>query len=163
MTSPGPSRARERIKNWFPKLSNSDFELNSSKDRRYNCIAFAAEDTERWWQPLPFSFLKKTPFEMERYWPDEAPNNKTPEAYIIAFECLGYEKCKNSRHEKGYKKVAIYTNNKGQVEHMARQIKTGKWVSKLGKAEDIIHENLTDIEGEVYGNVEQIMKKDISK
>jgi hypothetical protein len=38
---------------------------------------------------------------------------------------------------------------------------TGKWSSKLGKAEDIEHDTPDDVAGGVYGEVVQILKRSV--
>jgi hypothetical protein len=78
---------------------------------------------------------------------------------------FGYRKCASPVFEFGYQKVAVYANALG-VTHMARQHFLGRgWLSKLGAEEDIVHENVTDVEGDVspmanqYGVVDQYMKR----
>jgi hypothetical protein len=46
---------------------------------------------------------------------------------------------------------------------IARQLSNGKWTSKLGQDEDIEHENLEGLVGEIYGSVVCIMKKTINR
>lgn len=43
--------------------------------------------------------------------------------------------------------------------HVARQLDDGKWTSKLGSNEDIIHHTLDGLEGEKYGQVTTIMTR----
>jgi hypothetical protein len=35
----------------FPRLSSENHHVTSPESRDYNCVAWAAEDTTRWWQP----------------------------------------------------------------------------------------------------------------
>ena len=54
---------------------------------------------------------------------------------------FGYEECNTPDLEHGYRKVAIYAKD-GIPTHAARQLDSGKWTSKLGKAEDVEHDAL---------------------
>ena len=53
-------------------------------------------------------------------------------------------------------KIALYAKIVDQVEevtHAARQLPCGKWTSKLGDSEDIVHPKLDILEGPAYGGV----------
>jgi hypothetical protein len=78
---------------------------------------------------------------------------------------FGYYACDNPSFELGYQKVAIFANALG-VTHMARQHLLGRgWLSKLGSAEDVLHQLATDVEGDYaatangYGLIAQYMKR----
>jgi hypothetical protein len=43
--------------------------------------------------------------------------------------------------------------------HLAKQLDSGGWTSKLGKDEDIWHDNLEALEGPAYGTVGKIFRK----
>lgn len=43
--------------------------------------------------------------------------------------------------------------------HVARQLTDGKWTSKLGQLEDIVHSTVDAIAGSDYGEVIQFMKR----
>ena len=135
-----------RIRDLFPSLRN--FKITSDTDPRYNCIAWAAQDTQHWWQPAP-----------DFYWPLDVTFDATEAGCVAAFESLGYISCDNGDPECGFEKVAIYESHNGGVSHMARQLPSGKWTSKLGQLEDIEHENPDELEGEQYGTVTQYMKR----
>jgi hypothetical protein len=78
------------------------------------------------------------------YWPEGVPRSETVEAFIQAYRTLGYEICDSPALEPGVEKIAIYVNNRVDREptHAARQLPSGKWTSKLGRAEDIEHDAL---------------------
>jgi len=61
--------------------------------------------------------------------------------------------------EIGFEKVAIYARD-GTPLHAARQITSGKWVSKLGPREDIEHD-LHGLAGNIYGSVAVILVRPI--
>ena len=64
--------------------------------------------------------------------------------------------------EPNIEKVALFGSG-FLYSHAARQLSTGKWTSKLGKAEDIEHDSPDDVAGGVYGEVVQFMKRAIKR
>lgn len=130
----------------FPRLTAVNHRITSPQTPIYNCIAWAAGDTECWWQPGGF-------------WPISSP----PGEYGLwvleqAFEKLGFEQCADGRLEAGFEKVALYGST-FEFTHAARQLPNGKWTSKLGKAEDIEHETPDDVAGGLYGQLIQFMRR----
>lgn len=113
-------QADASIKANFPNLQDDEYEVTSAQSREYNCIAWAAEDTENWWWPS-----------VDDRWPDEVPRVNTVDNFILAFQRLGYEVCDDGDFEAQYEKVALYANANGP-QHMARQLASGAWTSKLG-------------------------------
>jgi hypothetical protein len=111
----------------YPNLKNTEYTVTSPRTQEYNCFAWVAGDQERWWQPTP---------EDEFYWVQGVPMEETLSAYIQAYQTLGYVACDNSDLEKGYEKIALYTDNEGTPLHAAKQLLTGKWSSKLGDLEE---------------------------
>ena len=81
-------------------------------------------------------------------------------AYIAAFHTLGYVPCADGSLEEGFEKVAIYQSLSGYVVHMARQLPTGRWTSKIGSLEDIEHASPAELEGREYGTVVQYMRRE---
>jgi hypothetical protein len=135
---------------YFPNLAASDAEKKSPDVPDYNCIAWAAgEVNKRWW-----------PRASGCYWPPGIRADSTLEAFIEAFNTLGYVSCVGGDLELGYEKVAIYTFN-NQVKHMARQLSNGRWSSKLGEYENIEHEldDLTSNHSDGYGEVTAFMRR----
>lgn len=135
----------------FPGLRSCVWRITSPESDNYNCIAWAADDTSRWWEPT-------TPF----HWPVEVPRKYTLTAYRMAFEALGYEVCGNRQLEPGYEKIAIY-GLAGEPEHAAKQMPDGSWSSKLGYLNDIVHAKLEALEGADYGFVEVVMRRPLRK
>ena len=95
---------------------------------RYNCVAWAAEDEEHWWWP-----------DEDSYWPEGVPREETIAALVAAFEKLGFVSCNDPLLEAAYEKVAIYAAPDGIPTHVARQLPSGLWSSKLGQLQDIEH------------------------
>ena len=71
----------------FPNLRTSTFCKTSEATSEYNCVAWAAGETDRWW--WPDSTRKK-------FWPRKARREVTMEAFVEAFQSLGYEQCESS-------------------------------------------------------------------
>jgi len=147
------TEASERIKGWFPALADDNFRITSDQTERYNCVAWADGRDDRWWEP--------TSGGSGYYWPDDqsVPNTDTIEAAIALFRWLGYEECDiaDAAPEEGWVKIAIYGDAEAFT-HVARQ-EGGKWSSKLGPFEDILHDTLEVLAGAQYGRVVKIMKK----
>jgi hypothetical protein len=75
------------------------------------------------------------------------------------FMTLGYENNgMDTNPEPGFEKVALFSDGLYYT-HAARQLASGKWTSKLGKAEDIEHDTPDDLAGGVYGDVVQVMRR----
>lgn len=132
------------IEHIFPAIKKHGYQITSPSTSSYNCIAWAVGNDLRWWWPDPL---------MTSYWPHDIPREETITTFIEAFATLGYTKCNDETYEVGYEKIAIYINQQGIPTHAARQLKNGKWTSKLGKLQDIEHNNLEGLAGNEYGIV----------
>ena len=136
------------IERGFPGLLLKGYKITSPINALYNCIAWAAGNKNYWWEPTNGAGY---------YWPPNIPREYTLDAYVQAYQTLGYEECDNYALERGIEKVAILVKN-GIPQHATRQLKSGKWTSKLGRNKDISHE-LSGIEGRSYGQVAVILKR----
>lgn len=144
-----------KLESVFPQLNSKNYRLASPADGTYNCIAFAANDTQSWWWPTekPIGGY---------YWPPGAPREETLEAFKVAFETLGYKECQDGDLEPQAEKVALYVNPDGTPSHAARQLPSGDWVSKLGPNVDIEHVHPDAVgggEGHGYGRVALYMAR----
>jgi hypothetical protein len=83
-------------------------------------------------------------------------------AFILAFATKEYEPCDNGALEAGYEKLVIYVDSSQTPTHMARQLRSGKWTSKLGELEDIEHQTLRQLEEGVYGIAIQYLRRPIA-
>jgi hypothetical protein len=133
----------------FPNLTAANSRPTSPRDKGYNCIAWAAGDTERWWWPDK---------ENQNYWPPTVPREETIEAFLRAYELQGYTQRSDPAVEPGRQKVAIYTDRNGVPTHAARQLPDGWWASKLGREIDIEHE-FSALDGPAYGTVAVILAR----
>ena len=156
--------APAREKN-FPNLTKNLYEVVDDETDAYNCIAFAAGDKTRWWEPDPYGVY---------YWP--IPRREyTVSCYVELFESLGYKKCKCSIRWRGIERVALYYDPVGSPQmppnsptHAAKQFPNGRWRSKLGAWELIEHKGLTCLNGTdatgsrtSYGEPFQLFKRPI--
>lgn len=139
---------KREIENWFPQLTETDYTITSPETPEYNCIAWAACDSEAWWWPDPFNIA---------FWPSDIPREETLEAFIKAYNALRYVLCNTHDYEEGFEKIALYEKN-GKPSHAARQLNNGRWTSKLGKLEDIEH-TLEGLYGQEYGSLAIVMKR----
>ena len=139
------SKINELIGN-FPNISMENSTKTSEVDRRYNCIAWAAGATKRFWWPGPNS-----------YWPSEVPREVSLASFVAAYETLGYQTADDFSFVDGIEKIAIYLLN-GKPTHASRQLDSPRWTSKLGKNIDISHE-LNALNGPVYGRPEIAMQR----
>ncbi len=142
-----PENLFERL---FPALKGVEFEVTSPRDRRYNCVAWAAGDLRRWWWPA------ESPFS---YWPVGIEREESLENFVQVFATLGYEAADSGDYEPGFEKVAIFASRDGVPTHMARQVADGSWTSKLGGLEDIRHGEVNGVAGSEYGNVIAFLKR----
>ena len=140
----------EHIQALFPKLQRAPFRVTSPPDPAYNCIAWAAGDTNDWWWPL------ENP--EDAYWPEGVLRTRTLESFRDVFATLGYTVCAGERSEVDADKIALFADGLGIPTHAARQLPNGRWTSKLGSGEDIEHE-LHDLEGDLYGKVVLVMRR----
>lgn len=137
------------IDHHFPRLRSTGFSVSSPATIDYNCIAWAAGDIGRCWWPDSNNI---------GFWPHTAPRAETIEAFVGAFETLGYSLCGSAEHEIGFEKIAIYVDRDQMPTHGARQLDSGLWTSKLGDFEDIEH-TLDGLEGPTYGKVAAVMRR----
>jgi hypothetical protein len=139
----------------FPKLKADGARKTSESTQQYNCIAWSAErDVHWWWEPVP-----REPWER---WPEGVPDDYSFDSFVILFEKLGYEKCDNHRLESDFEKVALYSDARGFT-HVASQLASGAWTSKLGPLEDIEHNSAEALEGASYGQVKQVLRRAIKQ
>jgi hypothetical protein len=138
-----------RIESLFPGLQGSAFLVTSPATRDYNCVAWAANDSARWWWPDLDNDAA--------HWPTGVPVEETVEAFVQAFATLGFSRFESETPEPGFEKVALFAQG-GTPTHVARQLPSGRWTSKLGQREDIEHD-LHAISGDIYGSVVLILRR----
>jgi hypothetical protein len=113
----------------FPNLGR--WLKTSERDPDYNCAAFAAGEQQQRWDPFPPGVY---------YWPSGVNRSYQIADFIEAYKTRGYSVCADGSLKTDREKIVIYTNQYGSVEHVARQLSDGRWTSKIGDEEDIVHE-----------------------
>src|SRR5579871_5278130 len=103
---------------------------------------------DRWWWPDPLG---------AGYWPNGIARTETQEAFVAAYATVGFAPTTDDSLQPGVEKIAVYAKG-GKPTHAARQLPSGRWTSKLGRAEDIEHD-LSALAGDVYGTVAFILQR----
>lgn len=130
---------------------SGDYEQRSPVDAAYNCVAFAAGDTGRYWSPLVAGGYS---------WPADALKEDTVGGAMAALACVGYVECEDPAFEVGYEKVAIFAKGERPT-HAARQdTESELWLSKLGTEYDIAHASLEEVGGKEYGEPVKYMRRE---
>lgn len=135
----------------FPLLANDpNFIITSKQTPDYNCIAWAADVSNAWYQPIDNPPIQ---FDGVKYdWPFDLPNDKSLATYKCLFENKRYVECSNFDFDVNFKKIALYIDPVTNFcTHAARQLRNGHWTSKLGREFDIQHSDPTLIAGGLYG------------
>jgi len=130
----------------FPGLVGSGYQVTSPFDPSYNCIAWAAGDNSKWWEPDPMETC---------YWPDAAPRDYRLPSYRAVFASLGFTVTENDEFSEHEDRVALFAKGDTPT-HAARQLSAQSWTSKLGKNVDISHP-LESLCGDLYGDVTLLM------
>ena len=126
-----------RLTDWLPGLRSSEFSITSPPTDDYNCIAWAVGETARWWSPIDDD-------DDDHYWPAGLPRYSedapvSVEDVASALAMVGFTECQGAEAEDGYEKIAIFADE-DEFTHVARQLPTDRWTSKLGESWDIEHE-----------------------
>jgi hypothetical protein len=144
------AKARAWIEATFPNLRGAGWTIVSPYQPGYNCIAWAGhDDGDRWEPDIAF-------------WLADIPRDTKPGTLIQLFSALGYEVCDTHDFEQGFEKVAIYLDDaRYNFRHVARQVESGQWASKLGSWEDIEHPSVSGLEGAspAYGTARIFLKR----
>lgn len=136
----------------FPALTHLNHKITSPVDLSYNCIAWALDDTTRWWWPDAMGV---------RFWPPNIARQETIAAFEEMLQQQGYSRCLRRTVERGLEKVALFVRA-GVPKHLAKQTTKGKWSSKLGEVEDIEH-SLDALDGPEYGAVHQVYSRPVQE
>lgn len=141
------SSSNKELESVFPGLSSTAYKITSKFDPKYNCIAWAAGDSNKWWEPDPMG---------QYYWPDNAPRDYNISSYQKAYEAIGFVLSEETSANPESTTIALFSKD-GQGSHASRQIADDEWTSKLGKNVDISH-SLRALCGKCYGVVSIFMR-----
>lgn len=137
------------FENDWPNLKPHNREITSGQTPDYNCVAWSVGKTLVWIWPDD---------DMQYAWPITIPRNESVDAFIRFYATIGYQVCGNADLEVGYEKVAIYVDGQDTT-HVARQLDTGHWTSKLGDLVDIRHNELSNLADGIYGTVARVVRR----
>lgn len=166
-----PDKLPPSLRKVVPNLTDDGHSVRSDRVDTYNCVAWAGGDAKRWGWPDAAR---------RHYWPKRAPREETVGAFIAAFRSRHYRPCDDDRLVAGIEKVALFVHTPESAEfwstgdldaaeipgtpsHMARQLESGAWTSKLGESYDIEHHELHALEGPGYGRLECILARPARK
>jgi hypothetical protein len=135
--------SEESLETDFPGLVGTRYERASPISFNCNCFGFAIGRNE-WW-------------ESGVNWPSGVPDD-TVEGWVTVLRQQGYSKCDDGMLADAFEKVAVYSQGI-EATHVAHQLETGQWESKLGWGIDIKHETLAALEGDNYGNVAVFLQR----
>ena len=123
----------------FPRLKGSGYAITSDKADRPNCIGWALQSS------LYFDPVGVGGGFGGYYWPSGIRADDSAESWRQLFEMFGFEECPTNDVEADTEKIAIYIGSDGEQSHVARQLPSGHWTSKMGNLEDIQHTTLDDL------------------
>lgn len=127
----------------LPNLTTA--QQTSPEDQDYNCVAWALGLRAFWWPKPPPDY----------YWPPGIELEETRTAFTKVFSAFGYQPeplvSASAMSPTEFERVAFF-ELEGTVTHVARQLESGAWTSKLGVRIDIRHE-LQELVGTAYGRV----------
>ncbi len=136
------------LEQFFPKLTPGAWRVTSPASAAYNCFAWAAGQSDLWWEPDAGG---------DSFWPEGVAPARTPAALAEAYATFGFVPAPDGEPEDGFEKIALYARD-GLATHAARQVGPGRWTSKLGPLEDVEH-SLDGLAGSAYGSVIQFLKR----
>lgn len=114
----------------LPGLQSTPYSVTSDATPAYNCVSWAVGETHRGWDPFD---------PVSKYWPAEVPRDDSVEALQDALATVGFTPCDDGQLDPDFVKLAIFADDEGYT-HVARQLPSGRWTSKLGSDRDIEHE-----------------------
>jgi hypothetical protein len=139
------------LESLFPGLRNSGYQITSRQADHPNCIGWALYST--------LYFDPSGSIMGGYYWPPGIRRDDSLEAWTELFALHNYTECAESTLEPDSEKIAIYGGPDGDPWHVARQLGSGSWTSKLNKLEDIEHPTLDALVGADYVGVIRTMKR----
>jgi hypothetical protein len=133
----------------FPNSTEVNWRGTSDPTAAYNCLSWSVHREDVWMWPD----------ERQQFsWPRDMARAETIAVFRLFFETIGFRECTSALPEAGVQKIAVFGRH-DFPEHVARQLSTGKWTSKLSDKLDIEHDDLGVLEDGTYGVVRLIMRR----
>lgn len=95
----------DEVEAQIPRLSGREYRIESCKDPRYNCFAWAAGDNTRVWSP--------TLIGGGVHWPPGIPAFPSLGGVLAAYQVVGFSECEHGALEHGYEQLAVFTDPTG--------------------------------------------------
>ena len=151
---------KSRLENMFERLEDDkNWEITSPFDVNYNCIAWAVKTTKANIWPIEYGICQTIDGGLNA-WFEEFPLDEKLETFVHLFNKYSFRICDlDWSLENGFEKLALYSNDGINMSHVARQLTTGMWTSKIGKSNDITHSSPIYLEGISYGKAVIAMKR----
>lgn len=136
-------------------LEEDDLEILVPSDGHYNCIAWAADDLNHWWEPNSAG----VPRGAKHFWPTKDDKKLSPTNFEKAYKSIGYVRSgkRNPKPKEGVEFIAIFVGANGNVSHASKLLDDGRWSSKLGQGPVVAHE--LNALGKLYGSVVRILER----
>ena len=135
----------------FPNSFIEPFVITSPETPQYNCVAWALGDIENWWEA-----------DEDYLWLDTIEFDNNLSTMQSLFKHFGFEPIDKPNLNNGLEKVALFSDDGIYCTHVARQLSTKIWTSKLGISHDVTH-TLMALEKGIYGDVVMILQKSNEK
>jgi hypothetical protein len=144
------SRPNPAFDRKFPAAAVDGYDERSERDPDYNCVAWAVDQNAVIWWPFPDAE------DIGVFWPAGVDRAETVQAFVAALAPVGYADCgMDGTLVPGVEKVAIYATESAGVimpQHLAWQMETGVWSSKIGvRGRDIVHTTPAALESGTAG------------
>lgn len=139
----------DKLKAICPSLTKDNYQETSRATSVYNCVGWVLGDETRWYEPTDSG---------QYFWLGNKSADYSLKSYTDMFTSQGFEVCEKSTPEDGFQKIALYVKEK-EFSHVALQVPSGRWSSKLGAWEDIEHDTLEAISGPLYGEPRMFMSR----
>jgi hypothetical protein len=156
-----PAAEAKKLEEQCPGLLPSSYVVMSGSTPTYNCVAWAVDDFERPWSPMPA--MPVSPFGHPQpvggyYWPPDLPALMSVATLKELFRRRGYEECMTPAPEEHFQKVAIY-GDEIICMHVAVQRAGEPWSSKMGDNADIVHPDAASIECGLVGYLQGVLRR----
>ena len=123
----------------LPRLRNGGYEITSDQADQPNCIGYALGSN------LYFDPVAIGGWLAGYYWPPDIGDDYSVETSLRLFGLFRFQECDGGDLEPGMEKIAIYIGEDQETSHVALQLPSGEWTSKLNKLEDIRHRTLDEL------------------
>ncbi len=132
----------------FPNATPETLIEKSPATSEYNCIAWTLGEEHLWWDTVPGYF-----------WPRRIPKPASVIQNVVEmYNAQGFIECQSADLEPGIEKIVLYSES-GKFRHAAFQLESGRWTSKMGPYEDVVHSTAETLLGDELEKIERIMMR----